>query len=92
MDSKKNLTAGMFSVTFMPFLWSAVISITRRSLSGRANDGVIMIIDGVYWAHEDKTSLSSAVHNLFLTLGLSRKFKDIPGDAYYEVCLKNCKG
>lgn len=66
MDSKKNLTAGMFSVTFMPFLLTAAISITRRSLSGIANDGVIMIMDGVYWAHEDMTSVSSVVHNLFL--------------------------
>lgn len=40
--------------------------------SGRATDGVIMIMDGVYWAYKDMPS--SAVHNLFNTR-LDEKFQ-----------------
>lgn len=70
---------------------SHLSSISSRSLSGRANDGIIMIMDGVYWAHEDLMSLGSVVHNLFLRAGLTRNSKDILASAHYEVCPMNMK-
>lgn len=77
MASQKNVTAGMFTVTFTPFLSAAVISITRASLCGRANDGLIMIMDGVCWAHKDTPIRSSAVHRFttFLNTGVDQKFQ-----------------
>lgn len=39
-----NVTAGMFTVTFMPFLLAALIFITRLSLSWRAHNRIIMVM------------------------------------------------
>ncbi|KAK9527923.1 hypothetical protein VZT92_014439 [Zoarces viviparus] len=49
----------------------------NERLSGRANDGVIVIMDGVYWAHEDAPIRSSAVHRFttFINTGMDEKFQ-----------------
>lgn len=67
---QKNVTTGMFTMTFTSFLSAAVSSLTRASLWNRANDRIIMIMDGVYWAHKD-TVWSSAVHR-FITFFVTR--------------------
>lgn len=48
-------------------MWQQECLTITASLSARGhlhyqNDGVIMIMDGVYWAHKDAQSRSSAVH------------------------------
>lgn len=72
---------------FTPFVSAAVISITRTRLSGRANSGIIMIMDGVYWALKDTSLQSSAVHRFttfffsfffFLTPKQTRNSRHIP--------------
>lgn len=51
---ERNVTAGMFTVAFTP---------RSSPLPERVSPNVVIrIMDGVYWAHKDTLSLSSAVH------------------------------